>query len=558
MKKQIIILVMLILPSLWEGLGKGSLSAQTWQWASHIGSPDQDGGESIVADKTNNLYVAGSYNGYPLHFQSGVFGLSGYDDFFLVKYDNSGNEVWKKQFGGNNSSSNDDEYIADMCYDSINDFIYITGTFYNSTSFGNGINVAGNGFFLAKFDLNGNCIWAKKASTFYRGCGNGVAVDNAGNVYVTGTNSATYTFGTFSVPKGGFIAKYDASGNVLWAKQKFRYFVPVVPSELEPNGIQIYNSNILIAGSAYNDTIVVDTITALNHGNHSAFISSFDLNGNIKWLKLCAGRNDSNIQAGFGGSGFSSDKYGNSYISGYFTDTGYFDTLVLTNNLKEDAFLAKYDINGKRQWVQQLHSSNGAESHNVSTNANGETYITGYFRGTANFGAYQVVAATGQEMFAARYDSSGVCMGVRHIINLDGVSIYSKDNTSFWIMGQFVGTTTIGTNTFTGYGNTDLFIAKSDALTGITDKSMLNSKNQLSIYANPSKGICNITIPDDFVHEKNLVMKIYSNDGKLVQQVPVEMYQEKVIVNLEAEATGIYNVTMSNGKKTYTGKIVFE
>jgi hypothetical protein len=555
MKKQIIILAMLLLPTLWEGLGMGTLSAQTWQWASHIGRPDQDGGGSILADKTNNLYVAGSYLGYPLHFQSGVFGLSGYDDFFLVKYDGIGNEVWKKKFGDNNSSTNPERIIS-MCYDSVNDYIYITGSFYNTASFGNGVNAIGNGYFLAKFDLNGNAIWAKTASNFYWGTGNGVAVDNAGNVYVTGTNSATYTFGTFSVPKGGFIAKYDASGNVIWAKQKFRY-MPQILSELEPCGLKIYNSNILIAGTTYNDTIVVDTITALNHGTYSAFISSFNLNGDIKWFKSFAGGDDYG-QVGYGGWGFSSDSYGNSYVSGYFTDTGYFDTLILTNNLRNDAFLAKYDITGKQKWVQQIHASNGAESNNVSTNSSGETYITGYFRGTATFGNYQIVAPT-QDMFAARYDSSGVCMGVRHIANSDaGAAIYSKDNSSFWIMSQFASSVSIGTNNFSTYGNTDLYIAKSDALTGITDKSFISSKNQLNIYTNPNKGICNITVPDDFVHEKNLMLRIYSNDGKLIQQVPVEMYQEKVIVNLEAEATGVYNATMSNGKKTYTGKIVFE
>ena len=36
------------------------------------------------------------------------------------------------------------------------------------------------------------------------------------------------------------------------------------------------------------------------------------------------------------------------------------------------------------------------------------------------------------------------------------------------------------------------------------------------------------------------------------------MEENKISINLEAEAKGIYNVTLSNGKKSYAGKIIFE
>jgi hypothetical protein len=514
--------------------------SQTWQWAHNIGSNDQDIGTSIISDKMGNLYVTGSYRGSPCYFQTDTIGRVDFSDFFLMKYDNAGNEVWIKHLAGNNSPTLD-AGIAGISYDSINDYIYICG-------------VWGGIAFVSKCDLAGNFLWTKQPvwsggnSVAY-----GIAVDNNGDIYMSGENSSTTTFGSFVVGRGGFIAKYDPTGNCLWAQHKFRYLLPNAPSELKPNGIKIYNSTILVAGNGYNDTIVVDTITAITQGSHSSAIAAFDLNGNIKWLKLDATPN------GYPGYDFSIDNKGNSYVGGMFAGTANFDTLVLTNPMQYDAFFAKYNINGKRQWIQQLHATGGAQCNNVCTNANGDTYFTGYFKGTANFGAYQITSAspTTQDMFAARYDSSGVCLGVQHFGWGLGLAIYSKDNSDFWVEGQ-CGSVTIGTYNFTGYGSTDIFVAKSDALTGITEKNFINSKNQLNIYTNPNKGICNITVPDDFVHEKNLVLRIYGNDGKLVQQVPVEMYQEKIIVNLETEATGVYNATMSNGKKTYTGKIVFE
>ena len=109
----------------------------------------------------------------------------------------------------------------------------------------------------------------------------------------------------------------------------------------------------------------------------------------------------------------------------------------------------------------------------------------------------------------------------------------------------------------TSYGNDDIFISKHDAITDI-EEGEKHISNKLLIYANPSQGTCNVTIPDEFKHEKNLTLSIYDNTGKLIQQGSVEMNEDKVSVNLEAEAKGIYNVTLSNGKKSYGGKIIFE
>src|SRR6185295_4815867 len=112
---------------------------------------------------------------------------------------------------------------------------------------------------------------------------------------------------------------------------------------------------------------------------------------------------------------------------------------------------------------------------------------------------------------------------------------------------SFVNTVNIGSTSLTSHGNLDMFFAKTDAITGIGGEGRA-SQNQLIIYANPSKGTCNITVPDDFLHEKNLTLSIYDNTGKLIQQKKLEMNDGKIKLNLEAEAKGIYNVSLNNGK----------
>ena len=103
-----------------------------------------------------------------------------------------------------------------------------------------------------------------------------------------------------------------------------------------------------------------------------------------------------------------------------------------------------------------------------------------------------------------------------------------------------------------------MFVAKCDAITNIPNNQRASNSNQLFIYANPNKGICYITVPDDLKNQNDLILRIYAANGKLIQQQPVQMQQEKIIINIEAEAKGIYNVTLGNKDKMYAGKIVFE
>lgn len=51
---------------------------------------------------------------------------------------------------------------------------------------------------------------------------------------------------------------------------------------------------------------------------------------------------------------------------------------------------------------------------------------------------------------------------------------------------------------------------------------------------------------------------IYDSQGKLIQQTPIEWAGEKVVVNIQQEAKGIYNAVLQNDNMRFTGKIVFE
>jgi uncharacterized protein YuzE len=154
---------------------------------------------------------------------AGVVGKGGVDAI-IVKYDNNGNVVWRKNFGGNA----EDRYNS---VTAVSDGIVAVG-YSNSSSFGNGdwAGVAGKGgssnAIIVKYDHNGNVVWKKNfGGSGYSGVGSdeysSVIVVSNGTVAV-GSSSSLGTGDWASVlGKGGYdaiIVKYDNNGNVVWKK----------------------------------------------------------------------------------------------------------------------------------------------------------------------------------------------------------------------------------------------------------------------------------------------------------------------------------------------------
>ena len=100
-------------------------------------------------------------------------------------------------------------------------------------------------------------------------------------------------------------------------------------------------------------------------------------------------------------------------------------------------------------------------------------------------------------------------------------------------------------------------IFKTNPISG-TKESEPGNDNTLLIYANPNTGRCNITIPDEFRHEDHLTLFIYDSKGTLIQKASIERTEETYRLDIRAQAAGIYQAVLTNGKKNYTGKIVFE
>ena len=189
-------------------------------WGAHVsGSGSTDSVESIEMDAQGRTYVCGYF------YNTAVFGnttltSSGSYDVFVGRLSN-GNWDWVQRAGGTSS-----DQCRDLAVDDGGN-VTITGYYYssNSATFGS-TSLSGQGsndIFVARLDSSGNWQWAKSAGGSSSDYGNGVAVDNLGNAYLTGEYYNTGYFGSITLNsysyQEAFLAKLDSTGNFVWAKR---------------------------------------------------------------------------------------------------------------------------------------------------------------------------------------------------------------------------------------------------------------------------------------------------------------------------------------------------
>ena len=527
-------------------------NAQQWQWAKHIGSGYQFYNErgNVITDGTN-IYLVGSYGG-TLYLPGDTLYSNGNNDIFISKFDASGILIWVKTLGGNYLQP---DYLEDASgvYDSNCNCIYIAGTFKNTINFGNGIVLGSMGLasdnFLARMDTSGNFIWARGMGGVGAERDPNINVNENGKIYLLTQTSDSSHFGNFFIPPGGGIIQYDSLGNCLSAEIKF-----TAPITGNTNGVflDFIGTDLILYGLHRSIPFQLDTATLITNGNYDGFIARADSNGSVKWIKTYGNGGVDYIQS------ITIDNQNNIYATGGFKDSINLGGINLYNN-GIDILFAKFDGNGNTIWAKQAFAT-GASSfgNNINGDVDGNCYVVGNFAGDITLDGFHISTANSNDMFLTRFSNNGDFLGVRHFGQAGGFNSVVDNAGSVYNAGVFYNTIAIGSTSMTALLGQDIYLAKIDAITGIGGGEGRMANNQLLIYANPNQGKCNITVPDDFVNETNLILSIYDNSGKLIQQKTSEMNEGNIKLNLEQEAKGVYNVVLSNKKKSYNGKIVFE
>ena len=371
----------------------------TFQWATSIGGTSDDYGSGIATDSGGNVYVIGTYRG-TANFGSGVSLTStGSYDAFVAKYNTSGIVQWAKSIGGT---------FTDVGWGIATDSggnVYVTGEYYSTTtvSLGNGLELpasTGTDAFVAKYNTSGTVQWATSIVGTSVDQGKGIATDSGGNVYVTGSYQGTVTIGSITLTSVGsndaFVAKYNTSGTVQWAKS--------IGGSITDVGYGIAtdsDGNVYVTGSYAGTVTFASGTTLTSTGSYDAFVAKYNTSGIVQWAKSIGGTSLDQ------GNGIATDSGGNVYVTGYYIGAVTIGSITLTGASGTDAFVAKYNTSGIVQWAKSIGGTVADQGRGIATDSAGNVYVTGYYGGTITFGSGVSLTSVGSDdAFVAKYSIS--------------------------------------------------------------------------------------------------------------------------------------------------------
>ena len=323
-----------------------SAQAQTQQWAFNWNG---QGDYSVrymcsAIDASGNVYVGGS-----------TVNIGTNRDFLIQKFSNSGTEIWRREF--NDVGNGPDEVLAIVVDASSN--VYVTGIGKSEN--------AGNDYLTQKYDASGALLWSQiYNSTFNQyDQANSIAVDNAGNVIVTGQSDEDPT----GITNDDYLTvKYNSSGVYQWEKRF--------------NGIGDATDRAVKVVIDASDNIYVTGRS--NNGIDDDYATiKYSPGGNQQWIKY--GDRTHNDRA----SAMTIDNAGNIYVTG---KSG--------NGNNYDYYTIKYSSGGSMLWdVAYDYIETDAATAIVLDNS-GNVYVTGQSDGDAT-------AFINYDFRTVKYDASG-------------------------------------------------------------------------------------------------------------------------------------------------------
>jgi len=264
----------------------------------------------------------------------------------------------------------------------------------------------------------------------------GLVIDEQENIYITGNFFNELTLGNATLNVKGesdiYIAKLDPNGEVLWAKSAGGAF----PDLVEDMAIDAVG-NIYCLGSYFVLADFEDTTLRDAHGPKAIFISKYDSDGNLLWVKDIEGTIFKSITA------MAINEEQQLTLTGYFQDSLFIADTVLVAQGQTDLFVTQYNQQGEFQWINSLATTNEYIPVDIAFNSNSEIVIAGKFKGQAIFANDTIKTNTADfDVFVAQFDADGNPQWGRkaggvHEDACSALGIDGEDN--IFLTGQFFG-----------------------------------------------------------------------------------------------------------------------
>lgn len=294
-----------------------------------------DFGLALATDNTNDLYVTGYASGTNTGW-----------DLVTIKYNASGIQQWVKTY-----STADEDYGVGAVTNSSGD-VYVLGNsgdpYYFTWD-----------YVLLKYNSStGDTLWTRR----YNGPADehdearAIAIDNNGNVCVTGGSTGINTSTDFTT------VKYNTNGETLWT---CRYNGPSNGADWA-NAIAIdVDNNVYVTGYSQDLANDYDYVTV-----------KYDASGSLQWVVRYNGPDNGYDEA----KAITLDTDANVYVTGLSTGVGSFT----------DYATIKYNSSGALQWVHRYNgpANNQDQACAIAYDSTGYICITGTSNGVTTGSDY--------------------------------------------------------------------------------------------------------------------------------------------------------------------------
>ena len=242
------------------------------QWQRTLGGSGNHEGHAVAVDNSGNVYITGK------HY------ITGGGQVLIAKYNSSGTLQWQRIVSGEQ-----DNQGKDIKIDSSGN-IYIVGYTRTSATY--------HDVLVMKLDSSASTLWQRSVTTTSNEDDQGyaLAIDDSGNVYVTGQASD----GNVKC----FTAKFNSSGTIQWQRT-----LDGSTQHDQGHGIAVDSSgNVYITGfGAY-----------ASGKSYEIFIAKYNSSGTIQWQRTLGGTGNTYESA----EGMAIDSSGNLHIVGWQQSSG--------------------------------------------------------------------------------------------------------------------------------------------------------------------------------------------------------------------------------------------
>ena len=302
-------------------------------WVRRYNGPgdSRDQATALAVDNTGNVYVTG--DSYSLSF----FGYA------TIKYAPNGDTLWVRRYDG--PASGRDEATALAVDDSGN--VYVTGS-------------SSGDYATIKYASNGDTLWVRRYPG--AGGGNALAVDDIGNVYVTG-----WSFGS-GTERDYTTIKYASNGDTVWV----RHFDGPLSGDDRATALAVD-----VAGNVYvTGYVLVDVDTELYFEDYDYATIKYSPDGDTLWVRSYNGPVSGWDEA----TALVLDDSGNVYVTGT-TYLGYGCIDVFCFPINGEYTTIKYNSNGDTLWVRHYKESVNSDDRAgaLAVDDSGNVYVTGYY-----------------------------------------------------------------------------------------------------------------------------------------------------------------------------------